>query len=525
MKTDVVIIGGGHNGLVAGTYLAKTGLKVKIIERRPVVGGAAVTEEFHPGFRNSVCSYTVSLLNPKVVKDLKLFELGLKIVPRPLNNLLVLDDGFLKGFADPTAMRAEIARHSEQDAARYDDYLKTLSTLAGVLKQLILQTPPTGQGTLPELWGMWKTTRPVRALSPAMQQTLADILILSADEFLSRWFKQDAVKTLFAFDGVVGTLASPKTPGTAYVLLHHCFGELLPNGAWGHAIGGMGAISETLKIALENAGGDIVLSTAVDQVIIENDRACGVRLASGEDVRCKIVAANVNPKLLFRDLVPGDAAPEAFQNRMQRWACASGTLRMNVALSELPDLTAIPGVNVQDHHGSGIIFAPSIRYMEQAYYDAMTVGFSKRPIVEMLIPSTMDDTLAPPGKHVASLFCQHFNPDLPGGTTWDDIREQAADQVIDLLNCFAPNFKSSIIARQVLTPLDLEREFSLLGGDIFHGKLSINQLFAMRPGLGHGHYRMPVKGLYLCGSGAHPGGGVTGVPGHNAAREILKDIN
>jgi len=521
---DVVIIGGGHNGLVAGTYLAKAGKKVKIIERRPVIGGAAVTQEFHPGFKNSVCSYTVSLLNPKIVNDLRLYELGLKIIPRPLNNLLVLDDGYLKGFADQTQMRDEIARHSPSDAARYDDYQQTLSTIAQVLKILILETPPSGQVSVSEMWGIWKTSRAVRQISTEFKQTLVDILTVSADEFLSRWFENDAVKTLFAFDGVVGTIASPKTPGTAYVLLHHCFGELLPNGAWGHAIGGMGAISDSLATAFKNAGGEIVLSQDVDQVIIEKNRACGVRLKSGEEIRAGIVAANVNVKLLFRDMIDDVHVPEPFTRRMENWACSSGTFRMNVALSALPDLTAIPGVNQQDHHGSGIIFAPSTKYMEMAYHDAVIDGWSKRPIIEMLIPSTLDDTLAPRGQHVASLFCQHFNPILPNGQTWDDVRDQAAMDVINLVNSYAPNFKSSIIAKQILTPLDLERDFSLLGGDIFHGKLSLNQLFALRPGLGYGNYRMPVKGLYLCGASAHPGGGVTGVPGHNAAREILKDI-
>jgi len=522
---DVVVIGGGHNGLVCAAYLAKAGRSVKVLERRSVVGGAAITEEFHPGFRNSVCSYTVSLLNRKVVDDLRLYDFGLQIVPRPLANFMPLgESGYLKSFADRDHMVAEISRHSTTDAARWSDYQQTLSRLAAVLKSLILETPPNAGGGFGELWKTWKTASRFRKLSLEDQRNFADIMTMSAADFLGRWFRHDAVLALYGFDGIVGTLASPFSPGTAYVLLHHCFGDLLePAGTWGHAIGGMGAITQAMAKSAETAGAEIEVSVPVVEVLVRDGRSYGVRLANGREIRARAVVANVNPKLLFGQLVEAAHLPPEFATRIQNFKCRSGTFRMNVALSELPDFSCLPGRERQEHHQSGIIMAPSLDYMEQAYRDAIDHGWSRRPVVEMLIPSTLDDTLAPVGKHVASLFCQHFNPTLPDGRSWDTCRQQAAESILDTVSEFAPNFRQSIIATQILSPLDLERDFGLVGGDIFHGSLDLNQIFSARPVLGHAAYRMPVAGLYLCGSGAHPGGGVTGAPGHNAAHEILKD--
>ncbi|NQW00242.1 MAG: NAD(P)/FAD-dependent oxidoreductase [Rhodospirillales bacterium] len=528
MTTDceVAVIGAGHNGLVCAAYLAKAGLKVRVFERRAVVGGAAVTEEFHPGFRNSVCAYTVSLLNRKVVDDLDLYGHGLRIVERPLANFLPLEGGgYLKAHGDPAKMQVEVRRHSTADADALPDYEATLDRVARVLRSFILETPPNLGGGVQDLWRLWKTGRRFNAMEREDQRDFADIMTLSADEFLSRWFVSDAVKALFAFDGVVGNYASPSMPGTAYVLLHHCFGDILERpGAWGHAIGGMGAITQAMAKAAEAAG--VVIETSCPVAAVETDDrgVRGLALVDGRVISARAVAANLHPGLLVGKLLDSKATPPAFQRRIARIKSVSATFRMNVALSELPDFACLPGTGQAQHHTAGIIFAPSVAYMERAYRDARDFGWSSQPIVEMLIPSTIDDTLAPAGRHVASLFCQHFDPHLSGGRSWDDCREEAAEAVIDTVNAQAPNFRQSILGRQILSPLDLEREFGLVGGDIFHGALSLNQLFSARPTLGNAAYRMPVRGLYLCGAGAHPGGGVTGAPGHNAAREILKDL-
>ena len=523
---DVVIIGAGHNGLVTAGYLARQGLKVKVVERRHIVGGAAVTEEFHPGYRNSVCAYTVSLLNPKVVADLDLYQHGLKIIERPVSNFLPTSDGgYLQAFPDPERMRSEVARHSTQDADRLADYEQTIERLAKVLRSFVLEVPPNAGGGLTGIWAAIKSGKRLYDLDLEDQRDLADIMTMSAVDFLDRWFENDAVKALFAFDGIVGTLASPFQPGTAYVLLHHCFGEIMPApGSWGHAIGGMGAITQAMAKSAEGAGADIEVSAPVSEIMVAGDKACGVRLEDGREFRARAVAANVNPKLLFGKLLDKSNVPPEFYARMMNWRCTSGTFRMNVALRELPDFTCLPGKIQAGHHTAGIILAPDVEYMERAYIEARQNGWSQNPGVEMLIPSTIDSTLAPSDHHVASLFCQHFDYDLPGDRSWDDEREAAADVIIDTVNRFAPNFSDAVIARQILSPLDLERDFGLIGGDIFHGALDLNQLFSLRPTLGYADYHMPLEGLYLCGSGAHPGGGVTGAPGHNAAREILREL-
>jgi phytoene dehydrogenase-like protein len=526
---DVVIIGGGHNGLVCAAYLASGGLKVTVLERRSVVGGAAVTEEFHPGFRNSVAAYTVSLLNPKVIRDLDLARHGLRIVERKLSNFLPLDDTrYLKVGAGKT--EAEVAKFSARDASRLKAYGDRLDVIADVLRDLVLETPPnvTAGGwleALPELLRGARLGRRIAKLDMPMRRELLDLFVKSAGDYLDGWFESAPIKAAYGFDGIVGNYASPYSAGSAYVLLHHVFGEVNgKKGAWGHAIGGMGAISMAMSRAAAERGVEIRVSSAVREVIVEAGRSVGVVLENGDAVRARCVVSNLNPKLLYGKLIDPSALDDNFRERMNNWRCGSGTFRMNVALSGLPDFKCLPGAALAEHHTSGIIMAPSLAYMDQAYLDAKSGGWSKQPIVEMLIPSTLDDTLAPPGRHVASLFCQHVAPVLPNGASWDDHREQVADLMIDLVNSHAPNFKASVLGRQIMSPLDLERTFGLVGGDIFHGALSLDQLFSARPMLGHGDYRGPLKGLYMCGSGTHPGGGVTGAPGHNAAREILADF-
>jgi phytoene dehydrogenase-like protein len=525
---DVVIIGAGHNGLTCAAYLGMAGLKVKVLERRAVVGGAAVTEEFCPGFRNSVAAYTVSLLNPKVIADLRLFDHGLKIVERRAQNFLPTLDGQYLLAAEGETER-QIAKFSRVDAERYPEFNRQLDTSADLLRELVLQAPPNlARGLTPRAFGeMLKAGRfgnKLRRLPTAHLRTLYDLFTKSAADYLDGWFEGDLVKALHGFDAVVGNYASPYAPGTAYVLLHHAFGEV--NGkkrAWGHAIGGMGAITQAMARVAAAHGVEIETSASVREVLIEQGRARGVALADGRVVRAASVAANVNPKLLYTTMLPRDALDADFLRRMQGWRCGSGTFRINVALSQLPSFTALPGREIADHHTAGIILAPSLGYMDRAYCDARITGWSREPIIEMLIPSTLDDTLAPRGAHVASLFCQHVAPQLPDGRAWNDHREAVADLMIDTVDRYAPGFKASVVGRQALTPFDLEQVFGLTGGDIFHGALTLDQLFWARPALGYADYRGPVKGLYHCGSGAHPGGGVTGAPGHNAARAIIAD--
>lgn len=526
---DVLLIGGGHNGLTCAAYLAAAGLKVIVLERRHVVGGAAVTEEFHPGFRNSVAAYTVSLLNPKVIRDLDLAQHGLRVVERELSNFLPTEDGrYLATGAGRT--HSEVAKFSQKDAQRLDAYHHKLDLIGDVLRDVVLETPPNvvdgdWRGALSQLLNAGRLGRRLSKLDMPMRQHLLKLFAASAGDYLDDWFESDPIKALYGFDGIVGAYTSPYAAGSAYVLLHHTFGEVNgKKGVWGHAIGGMGAITQAMAKSAMSRGVDIRVNTEVREVLIRKGTAIGAVTSTGETVHARFVVSNLNPKLLFTRLIDSTHLPTEFAEHMLRWRCGSGTFRMNVALSELPSFECLPGTQRGQHHTAGIIMAPTLRYMERAYFDARLHGWSREPIVEMLIPSTLDETLAPPGQHVASLFCQHVAPELPESSgTWDDHRDEVADLMIDTVNRYAPNFKASVLGRQIMSPLDLERTFGLIGGDIFHGALNLDQIFSARPMLGFADYRTPISGLYMCGSGTHPGGGVTGAPGHNAAREILRD--
>jgi len=523
---DVVIIGGGHNGLVCACYLAGAGLKVRVLERRAVVGGAAITEEFAPGFRNSAAAYTVSLLNPRIIRELRLASHGLKIVERPFANFLPLPDGgaFRLGPTLKDTQR-ELARFSRRDAGRLPDYYRMIEAATDVLRERLLETPPNLGGGWRDWMRALKLGAGLARLPRAAQRDLWELMTRSAGELLDGWFESDPIKAVFGFDAQVGHFASPYAAGSAYVLLHHALGEVNgKRGTWGHALGGMGAITQALAAEARARGAEISTGAEVAAVRVKNDRVTGIALADGAEIEARAVAAGINPKLLYLRLVePGALEPE-FRGRIERWRCASGSFRMNVALAGLPDFSCAPGKQVQPHHRSGIIIAPSLAYMERAFFDARTRGFSRQPIIEMCIPSSVDPGLAPAGMHVASLFCQHFDPVLPRGRSWDDEREAAADAIVATVDRYAPNFSASILARKILSPLDLERDFGLTGGDIFHGALTLDQLFSARPVPGYADYRSPIGGLYLCGAGAHPGGGVSGAPGHNAAREILRDF-
>ncbi len=525
---DVLILGGGHNGLVCAAYLAAAGLKVRVLERRHLVGGASVTEEFHPGFRNSVASYTVSLLNPKVIRDLRLHEHGLRIVERPYANFLPLPDGrsFRLGGGHT---EAEIAKFSSRDVARWADYNAMLDRVVAVLREVIHMTPPNiGDRIAFADWlNSYALAKRLKHLDLRGRRDLLDLFTKSAGELLDHYFEGEPLKAVLGWDSVVGNFASPYTPGSAYVLLHHLFGEVNgKSGTWGHAIGGMGAITQAMLRECEARGVVIETNADIAKLIVEDGKAIGVALADGRELRARTIASSLNPKLLYQKLVERSQLDDDTAQRIERYRCGSGTFRMNVALSELPDFTAMPGTNQQPHHSSGILVGPSLQYFEQAYFDAKSkahnAGWARKPIVEVVISSTLDDTLAPAGQHVASLFCQQVNPEVNGG--WDAHRDTVAKLMIDTVDEYAPNFARSVIGYEALSPLDLERRIGLLGGDIFHGALGPDQMFSARPLLGQGNYRGAFKHLYLCGSGTHPGGGVTGLPGRNAAREILKDL-
>ena len=517
---DAIVIGAGHNGLTCAFYLARKGVKVAVLEAADRVGGAAVTDEFLPGFRNSAASYTVSLLQPKVIREMELERHGLKVVLRKVDNFLPGDgDYLLAGRSGLT--RKEIVRLNPADGEGYDRYIAELETVVPLIRKWILRAPPevgAGARGLPALLSLG---RDMVGLSTDEIRTLHDFATRSAGDILDRHFRGDLAKALFGFDGIVGNFASPYSPGTAYVLLHHLFGEAagVP-GAWGHVIGGMGSITQAMARACREQGVDILLGTPVEELIVDRGKAAGV-VAGGKAWRADVVVAGVHPKLLFERLVPPGAVAADVERRMAHWQSESATFRMNVALSKLPRFTVLPKKG--NHLTAGIIIGPSLDYMDRAWLDARVNGWSRQPVVEMVISSTLDPTLAPRGKHVASLFCQHFRFDLGPGRSWDQEREKAADSIIALVDSHAPGFAASVLGRQIHSPLDLERRFGLIGGDIFHGKMGLDQLFSARPMIGAADYRMPLPGLYLCGSGAHPGGGVTGAPGHNAAQAVLAD--
>ena len=522
---DALIIGGGHNGLVCAYYLAKKGLNVHIYEKRAIIGGAAVTEEFYPGFRNSVASYTVSLLNPEIIKDMRLKDYDLEIVKRPISNFLPIDDStFLKLGGGLEKTQKEFMKFSAKDAARLPEYYERIEAVADVLRDLSIKTPPNPRHGIKAALNAALQLWPIAKKGNQVHRDVYDLFTKSARSFLDSWFENKHVKAAFGFDAIVGNFASPDTPGSAYVLLHHVFGEVNgEKGAWGHAIGGMGSITKAMQQACEDEGVKIYTDASVERVIVNNGAATGIQLENGSKIEAKKIISNLNPKLLYKKLIDEKDLDLEFNRKMDGYKCGSGTFRMNVALSELPDFLSLPGKDIAEHHQSGIVIAPTLDYMDKAYIDAKSHGWSSNPIVEMLIPSTMDDTLAPPGQHVASLFCQQFSPQLSGERSWHDFRLEAADTIIETVNNYAPNFKNSILGTMILSPLDLEEKFGLTDGDIMHGQMTLDQMWAARPILNYGDYRGPLKSLYMCGSGTHPGGGVTGLPGRNAAREILKD--
>ncbi|WP_428309818.1 phytoene desaturase family protein [Hydrocarboniphaga sp.] len=534
---DAIIIGGGHNGLVCAAYLARAGERVLVLERRPLIGGAAVTEELAPGYRCSTASYVVSLLLPEVERELKLREHGYRVLPRSPSSFTPFEDGrsLLMG-PDAALNHREIAKFSARDADAYPRYEAFLSRIAETLEPALMDTPPELL-PLPPSWrkrGLMEKLRNLkqgRSLYGAMKSLGADLpeaielLTGPATPILDRWFESDELKGTLATDAIIGTFAPPSAPGTGYVLLHHVMGMAGgARGVWGYVEGGMGALSTAMARAAQALGVDIVVNAQVEQILVDNGRAVGVELAGGERITARRVISNATAAVTFGKLLAPGTLSKAFDAAVKRIDYASASVKINLAVSELPDFIAAPNQDGEpgpQHHGT-IHIGATPEYIERAYEDARRGYPSERPVIEMTIPSSVDKTLAPSGHHIVGLFVQ-YAPYSLAGTTWNEQREVFADRVVDEITRFAPNFRNSILHRQTLAPPDLEARFGLTGGNIFQGAMPLHQLFAFRPVPGWGDYRTPVKGLYLCGAAAHPGGGVMGACGRNAATAILQE--
>ena len=519
---DIVVIGGGHNGLVAAAYLGRAGLKVLVLERRHVVGGAAVTEEVVPGFKFTVCSYVCSLLRPEIIRDLDLPSYGFQVLPVETTFSPMPNGNYLLRGGDPEANRREIARHSKRDAEAYPKFGQLMVKIARLVKPQLLTTPPDVASLSPSnLASLLELRRHFRDADEETLYTFARLMTTSSADFLDEWFETDVLKGTMCASGIIGTFLGPRSPGTAYVLIHHYVGEV--DGtfrAWGFVRGGMGAVSEAIAEAARQSGVGIRTGAEVRRILVQDGRAVGVELSTGERITARVVASNADPRRTFLTFLDRSDLPPDFVEGIERYNLEGSSAKVNLAVNEPPNFTCLPGDGV--HLQGAISISPSVDYIERAYDDAKYGDFSRRPYLDVVVPSTIDPTLAPPRKHVVSIFVQYAPYHLRNGT-WDERREELGDTVVDTLAEYAPNLPSAIVHRQVLTPRDLEREFGLTGGNIFHGELTQNQLFFLRPVPGWAQYRTPIRGLYLCGSGAHPGGGVMGASGYNAAREILKD--
>lgn len=521
-RYDAIIVGAGHNGLVTACYLARAGLRVLVLERRHVVGGACVTEETFPGFKVSTAAYVNSLFRKEIVRDLRLAEYGFQVLPRDPSSFTPYPDGrSLMLGPDPGLTHREIAKFSARDAERYPRYEAMLERVAGVVEPTIMMTPPDLlRPGLADLGKLFSLGRAFQRLGPAAGEAV-EMLTGAARPLLDRWFESEQLKSTLATDAVIGMMASPSMPGTAYVLFHHVMGETDgKRGVWGYVRGGMGGLTQALAAAARDLGAEIRCEAEVASILVRDGRVTGVALAGGDEFSAPIVASNADAHVTFTRLLDPKLLPPDFMEAVGRISYESASLKINVALAELPTFRACPGTAPGPQHRGTIHICPDQDYIEHGYDDAKYGRPSARPILECTIPSVVDPTVAPPGRHLMSLFVQYAPYTLRGGD-WDTLREPFADRCFDLLDEYAPNFKRSVLARQVLTPLDLERTFNLTGGNIFQGAMSLHQLFAFRPVPGFAGYRMPIGGLFLCGAAAHPGGGVIGAAGMNAAQVIL----
>jgi phytoene dehydrogenase-like protein len=523
-RFDAIIIGGGHNGLVTACYLARAGKKVLVLERRHVLGGACVTEEdTFPGFKVSTAAYVNSLFRPEIIRDLKLADHGFSQLERIPSSFSPFHDGrYLLMGGDRDLTLREISKFSTKDAAAYPKYEEMLERVAAVLEPTLIQKPanllnPTWLGDIPRLIGL---ARSFQKMGPRMAEAV-EILTGAARPILDRWFESEQLKATIATDAIIGAFASPSMPGTAYVLFHHVMGETNgKKGVWAYVKGGMGALSNALAGVARSLGADIRTSAPVQRITVKDGRATGVVLENGDEFQAPVIASNADCHVTFTKLVgPGHLPPE-FAEAISRISYDSASLKINVALERLPSFKCLPGHEPGPQHRGTVHLCPDQDYIERAYDDAKYGAPSKSPILECTMASAVDPTVAPPGKHLMSIFIQYAPYKLREGT-WDAIKDAFADRCFDILEEYAPGFKSSVIARQIVTPLDLERTFGLTGGNIFQGAMSLNQLFVLRPVVGWAGYATPIKGLYLCGAAAHPGGGVIGAAGWNAARVIL----
>jgi phytoene dehydrogenase-like protein len=555
-RFDAVVIGGGHNGLVCAAYLARAGQKVCVLERRHVLGGCATTEELWPGYKVSTAAYVISLFLPQIIRELKLKEYGLTILPRNPSSFTPLPDGrsLLLG-PDAELCRREISKFSTADADAYPRYNAFLERVAAVLEPVLSQAAPDPL-PLPDNWRdigfgkrirdgkkLWSLYKAMRELGAELPQTV-ELLTAAARPILDRWFESDVLKATLATDAIIGAFLSISSPGSAYVLLHHVMGEAGgARGVWGFVQGGMGGLATALASACNDLGVEIRREAPIAHILTNNGRAVGVRLEDGSQIEAKVVASSVDAHLTFEMFLTPDELPVQFREAVARIDYASASAKINLALGEPPRFTCIPQDGVGPHHHGTMHIGPSLDYLERAYDDAKYGRPSERPILEITMPTSVDRTIAPPGKHILSMFVQYAPykltsraatehvsqpPASPGvystSTNWDDTKEQFADRCIEVLAEYAPNVPRAIEHRQVLSPLDLERTFGITGGNIMQGAMGANQLFCFRPVAGWADHRTPIRGLYLCGAASHPGGGVLGACGKNAAEEILRDL-
>jgi phytoene dehydrogenase-like protein len=522
MHYDAIVIGGGHNGLVTAAYLARAKRKVLVLERRHVLGGAAVTEEIFPGFKYSVCSYVVSLLRPEIIRDLDLPRHGLEILPLDGTFTPMPSGDYLWRVNDHAKTRREIARHSKVDAEAYEEYGKAMVETGRFVKPILTMTPPDPTSLDPRgLMDLLFLGRRFQSLSDDDKYNQVQLMTMSAVDFLDQWFETDVLKATMSASGIIGTFLGVRSPGTAYVLLHHYMGEI--DGAfrsWGLSRGGTGAISNAIAAAAVEAGAEIRTETAVSKIMVKEGTAVGVVLENGDYFTANVIASSLDPRQTFVKMIGEEHLPADFMEDVRRYKFRGSSGKVNMALDALPNFTCLPGEG--PHLRGAISISPSVEYMERAYDEAKYGRFSQRPYIDMVIPSLTDPSVAPPGKHVISCFVQYAPYHLKDGT-WDEQKDAFGDTVVNTLAEYAPNIKDIILHRQVVTPLDLEREWGLSEGNIFQGELTLEQLFFLRPAPGWAQYKTPVKNLYVCGSATHPGGGIMGAPGRNAALRILRE--
>ncbi len=519
---DVIIIGAGHNGLVSAAYLARAGKKVLVLEARELVGGCAVTEEIWPGYRVSTASYLSSLMQEKVVRDLELPKFGYAVDAKDPAFFSPFPDGsHLFMWQDRAKTLAEIAKFSKRDAEAYPKYEAHLERLAIVAESLLLTTPPNFPPSMRDLPEYLKLLGKAKGLTRAEIVGLVKIFTQSAADFLDEWFESEQLKVTLATDGVIGANGGPRSPGTAYILLHHCMGGVNGHrGLWGFVRGGMGGVSNAIAGSARAKGAEIRTNTPVAKIVVKNGRAHGVALENGDEIHAPVIASNLDPRRTFLKMMDAADLDAEFLDAIRKFRSEGTSLKMNLALSGLPEFKALPGAPGPQHRATMHI-CPSVEYIERAWDDAKYGRPSQLPLIEMTIPTMYDPTLAPAGRHIMGIFLQ-YAPYTLRESNWDELREPYSKRILDVIEEYCPNIRSIVVERQTLSPLDLERRFGLTGGNIFQGEMSLDQMFVLRPAAGWAKYKMPVKGLYLCGSGAHPGGGVMGAPGHNAAREILK---